>query len=118
MVEPIVYKAIASLASGQVYPDVAPAGVLAPWITYQAVGGQDFTGLDNKLPDKENARVQLSVWAKSRKEAGLLMRQIKKALVNPEVKAVPIGSPVSSFEQDTLLYGSSLDFSITYRTTD
>ncbi|AQQ19837.1 DUF3168 domain-containing protein [Burkholderia cenocepacia] len=116
MVESIVYKALASLASGQVYPDVAPAKTPAPWITYQVVGGQDFTGLDNELPDIENARVQISVWAKTRKEAAQLMRQVKQALVNPQTKAVPIGGPISNFESDTLLYGSSLDFSITYNT--
>lgn len=114
MVESIVYKALSSLASGQVYPDVAPAKTPAPWITYQSVGGQDFTGLDNELPDIENARVQISVWAKTRKEAAQIMRQIKRALVNPQIKAVPIGGPISNFESDTLLYGSSLDFSITY----
>jgi len=116
MVESTVYKALAPLASGQVFPDVAPAKTPAPWITYQAVGGQDFTGLDNELADVENARVQISVWAKTRKEAAQLMRQVKQSLVNPRIKAVPIGGPVSSFESDTLLYGASLDFSITYNT--
>jgi hypothetical protein len=42
------------------------------------------------------------------------MEQAFQALANPVVKAVPIGGPVSTFESDTLLYGSSLDFSITY----
>lgn len=116
MVESIVYQALSRLASGQVYPDVAPAKTPAPWITYQAVGGQDFTGLDNELPDIENARVQISVRAKTRKEAAQLMRQVKRALVNPQIKAVPIGGPISTYESNTLLYGSSLDFSITYKT--
>lgn len=116
MVESIVYKALASLASGQVYPDVAPAKTPAPWLTYQVVGGQDFTGLDNELPSIENARVQISVWAKTRKEASQIMRQVKQALVNPKIKGVPIGGPISNFESDTLLYGSSLDFSVTYDT--
>jgi hypothetical protein len=113
-VEAIVYGALASLAPVQVFPDVAPGSTPAPWITYQAVGGQSFATVDAATPVTRNARVQVSVWAKSRLQAAEIMEQAFQALANPVVKAVPIGGPVSTFESDTLLYGSSLDFSITY----
>jgi hypothetical protein len=116
-VEAIVYAALSALASGQVFPDIAPAKTPAPWITYQAVGGQAFPMLDASTPITRNARVQVNVWAKTRAQAAELMEQAFQALANPVVKAVPIGAPVSTFEPDTLLYGASLDFSITFRNT-
>jgi hypothetical protein len=58
--------------------------------------------------------MQITVWSKTRAQSLSIMEQAFQALVNPAVKAVPIGAPVSTFEADTLLYGSRLDFSITY----
>jgi hypothetical protein len=112
--EAIVYGALSALAGGNVYPDLAPAATPAPWITYQAVGGQTFVTLDADTPSTRNSRMQVTVWAKTRSQAASIMEQAFDALVNPAVKAVPIGAPVSTFEADTLLYGSRLDFSITY----
>ncbi|CAJ0873035.1 hypothetical protein R6138_01893 [Ralstonia thomasii] len=111
--EEIVYGALASLASGNVFPDLAPPGTPAPWITYQAAGGIDHSTLDDTASTL-NARMQIDVWSHSRAEASDLMAQIRTALKSPPIRAVPIGAPVSSFESDTLLYGSRLDFSITY----
>lgn len=116
-VESIVYGALSPLAGGNVFPDVAPSGFSEggnPWITYQALGGQAFATIDAATPVLRNARVQVSVWAYTRKQAAELMEQCFQALANPTVRAVPIGAPVSTFEADTLLYGSSLDFSINY----
>jgi hypothetical protein len=113
-VEAIVYAALSALASGQVFPDVAQAKTPAPWITYQAVGGEAYPTVDGATPGLRNARVQVTVWAKTRAQAADLMEQAFQALANPAVKAVPIGAPVSTFEADTLLYGSSLDFSLNY----
>lgn len=113
--ESIIYGALQALAGGRVYPDLAPAPATAPWLTYTAVGGQAFPTVDGEAPALRNARVQVSVFAKSRAEAVAIMEQAFTALVNPAVKAVPIGAPISTFEDDTLLYSSSLDFSITFR---
>lgn len=110
--EAIVAGALQGLANGNVFPDVAPTGTAPPWITFQAVGGQDFTNLDNSLSDPRNSRMQLNVWATSRLGAAALMEQVYQALNNPAVRGVPIGAPVSIFEEDTRLYGSRLDFSI------
>jgi hypothetical protein len=112
--ESIIYGALSTLVSGNVFPDVAPAATPAPWITYQAVGGQDFNTVDSETPTTFNARMQITIWSKTRAEAVSIMKQAFQALANPVVKAVPIGGPVSTFEADTLLYGSRLDFSITY----
>lgn len=113
-VEKLVADALAALANGNVFPDVAPAGTSKPWITYQSVGGQDFTDLSGETSGTRNGRVQISVWAATRLGAANLMEQVYQALVPLPTCAVPIGGPVSTFEEATQLYGSSLDFSITY----
>lgn len=112
--EAIVVAALAALAGGQVFPDVAPANTNAPWITFQAAGGQSFSTVDGATPGVRNSRMQVAVWSRSRLEAATIMEQAFQALVNTTVKATPIGAPVSTFEKDTLLYGSTLDFSINY----
>ncbi len=111
--ESIVYGALSTLVGGNVFPDLAPPGTPAPWITYQAVGGNDYTSLDG-VSQTLNARMQLNVWAHTRAEASAVMAQVRALLTNPPTRAVPIGAAASSYESDTLLYGSRLDFSVTY----
>jgi len=113
--EAIAYAALKGLASGSVFPDVAPAKTAPPWITYQAVGGQDFTDLSGSPPETLNQRMQVTAWSKTRAQASALIQQARIALVSPGVLAVPIGAPDSVFEDATMLYGSRLDFSINYK---
>lgn len=115
--EAIVYAALSALVNGNVFPDLAPAQTPPPWICYTAVGGQSYPSLDGTTPGLRNARMQVVVYSRSRSEAASVMEQVFQALANQTVNAVPIGAPVSTFEADTLLYGSSLDFSITFRIT-
>lgn len=93
------------------FPDEAPEGVVRPYIVYQAVGGRDSNALDGPA-DLQNARMQLSVWADTRAAAVALMRSAISALTADPIKAIPIGAPVSTREEDTKLYGSRQDFSI------
>ncbi|MDR5801201.1 DUF3168 domain-containing protein [Caballeronia sp. LZ001] len=109
--ESIVYTATRGLVADRVYPDVAPASVAKPYITYQAVGGVDETTFDG-LNEQQNQRMQVNVWATTRAAAGALMQQVLQALTAAPVRGTPIGSPVSEYEDDTKLYGSRLDISI------
>lgn len=113
--EDIVYAALADLASGNVWPDVAPEDTGRPFITFSAAGGTSYSYLSGDTPSLFNTRMQVSVWADSRPDAVALMRTVFARLVNPSVQAVAIGAPVSTREQETKLFGSSLDFSITYK---
>ncbi|VVE49460.1 tail completion protein gp17 [Pandoraea terrigena] len=114
--EAIVFAALKSLVPNsdgtfRVYPDVAPAGVARPYITYQAVGGPSPNYLNNTV-DLQNARMQVNVWADSRSVANSIMQAAIAALAGPAIKATTIGAPVSTYEADTKLYGSREDFSI------
>lgn len=114
--EAIVFAGVKALVPNgdgtfRVYPDVAPAGALRPYITYQAVGGQSPNYLNNTV-DLQNARMQVNVWADTRSAATALMQSVITALSGSTIKATTIGAPVSTYEPDTKLYGSREDFSI------
>jgi hypothetical protein len=112
--ESITYGALKALVNGRVYPDVAPAGVSRPFVVYQSVGGVDETTFDG-ADTLQNSRMQVSVWATSRSEAATIIQQVRAALTAEPVLGVPIGAPVSVYEDDTKLYGSQQDFSIWWR---
>jgi hypothetical protein len=99
--------------TARVFPDVAPEGTPTPWITYQSAGGQDANDLDGPA-DRMNTRMQIGVWASTRREATLTMNLVIAAICGDPLDGVPIGAPVSIYEQPTKLYGSRLDFSIWY----
>ncbi|WP_341866812.1 DUF3168 domain-containing protein [Caballeronia pedi] len=103
-----------SLASGRVYPSVAPAGTARPYIVYQGAGGVDETTFDG-ADALQNRRVQVVVWATTAGEAESINQQVRAALTAEPVRGVPIGAPVDVYEDDTKLYGSQQDFSIWYK---
>lgn len=100
-------------SSYRVFPDIAPAGTATPYITYQATGGQAPNTLDGAA-NLMNVRMQVNVWASTRRAATQIMTSVIAALCADGIDAVPIGAPVSDYEFDTQLYGSRLDFSIWY----
>lgn len=109
--ESIVYGALRALVEDRVYPDEAPFGAVRPYIVYQAVGGQDTNTTDGPA-DLQNCRMQVAVWADSRAVATSTMRAAFAALTVDAIRGVPIGAPVSTYESDTKLYGSRLDYSL------
>jgi hypothetical protein len=110
--EQIIYQALAPLADGRVFADVADEGTSLPWIVYQTVGGDIPVTLDNRPTKVCQRRVQVVVWCATRADTATLMRRVFYALVNPSVGAVPLGAPVNIFEHETLLYGSRLELSL------
>ncbi|SDR47105.1 DUF3168 domain-containing protein [Paraburkholderia tuberum] len=109
--EQILYNALTALGQGGVYPDVAPANAARPWFTYQAVGGQSVNQLDDVVA-LQNARVQVNAWATTRLEAVAMINAAIGALCPEPILATSLGAPVSTYEPDTKLYGSRIDFSI------
>lgn len=95
------------------YPDVAPAGVVKPFIAWQALGGESLRFLDNTAPDKRNTYMQVSVYSATRLEALALIRAAEAALcASPAFIAKPQSEPMATYEQDTALYGAIQRFSI------
>lgn len=114
-VESDIFTALTALVSGRVYPDVAPAGVTAPFITYQQVGGQAVSFLETASPGMRNGRFQINCWATTRAAAAALARSAEDALVtSTTLRALPIGAMTAVHEPDTGRFGSRHDLSIWY----
>lgn len=109
--EAIVHGALKEVGMGPDYPDVAPAGTPVPYFTYQAVGGQSVNMLDDQVA-LQNSRIQVNAWALSRSQALAMINAAVTALCVEPILATSIGAPVSTYEADTKLFGSRVDFSI------
>jgi Protein of unknown function (DUF3168) len=110
-IDEIVCGALQPAVLERVYADVAPPNTPRPYATYQAVGGEDAGTFDGPATTA-NSRVQVNVWSNTRNEATALIQRVISVLCAPSIAAVPIGAPVSIYEDDTKLRGSRLDFSI------
>lgn len=103
--------------SANVFPDFAPGGTVAPWITYQHIGGQPMQYVDGAAADKRHTMLQINVWAASRLQALSLARQVEAAICNlaaTSFVAQPASEPISTSEPDVKppLYGCMQDFDI------
>lgn len=113
MLEASLVAALSPLVSGKVFPDVAPFGTAAPWITYQQFGGRAVNYVDDTLPGAINATVQISVWAPTRIAASTLARQVEDALRQSlAFQARPDSDQLARMDADLKLYGTNQDFSI------
>ena len=108
-----LFAALSPLVGGEVYPDVAPDGVVKPYITYQQVGGDAVNYTEGSIPDRRNARVQINVWAETRLAASSLSELVEDTL-RPmiDLQTEVIGARVSVYEPETKLRGARQDFSI------
>ena len=107
--------ALLKTACPNTFPDMAPAGTVAPWVTYQAIGGQPMRWMDNTPADKRHTLLQINVWTGSRAATLALVRQIEELLCAASVfTAAPASEPISTAEADLMppLYGSMQDFDI------
>lgn len=112
-VESDLYTALKTLVSNRVYPDVAPAGVVLPYITYQQVGGDVINMLGPYAPGKRNGRFQINVWATTRAAANALMKQVEDAVItSTTLNARSQMAAISTYEEETKLYGQFQIFSI------
>lgn len=100
-------------ACPRTFPDVAPLGAATPYVTWQALGGESLRFVDNTAADKRNVLLQVSCYAETRLIATTLIRQIEEDLCASALFiASPEGESLSTYEADTLLYGSIQRFSI------
>lgn len=91
----------------RVYPDVAPAGAATPYVTWQGIGGESVSFLDNTAADKRNTLMQINVWSETRLQALQTIRDIEGAMrATSAFVCKPLGEPISQYEGDTQLYGA------------
>lgn len=102
------------LVGGRLYADITPDGAAFPLIVYQQVGGRAMEYADQTIPDKEHARVQVMVWAKSRLEASQIARTARAAIIGNNWPAQTYAAPVSLYQEELKLYGSRTDYGLWY----
>lgn len=97
----------------RVFPDVAPSETPHPFVTWQGVGGEAVSFVDNTAPDKRFTLMQINVWTDTRLEALALIRSIEAALrVAATIVATPQGESISTTDPVTKAYGCIQRFEI------
>lgn len=84
-----------------------------PLNVYQQVGGSVINPLEGGDPNKDNARVQIVTWAKTRLDASSVARQVRLAMTGT-LNAILLAAPVSVYDETTKLYGARADYSVWY----
>ena len=112
-IEASIKTALASVAGGRTYPDTVPDNPTFPLNVYQQVGGSVINPLEGTDPNKDNARIQVVTWAKTRLEASTVARQVRVAMVTT-LNATLMGAPVSMYDSTLKLYGARADYSVWY----
>lgn len=112
--ESTLFTLLSPIASGRAYPDVTPDSPVFPLLTYQQVGGRAFEYLSQTIPDKEHARIQINVWARTRLEASSMARAARAAIIGHTWAAQTYGAPVWDFNSVMKIYGCRQDFGIWY----
>lgn len=97
----------------RVFPDTAPVDTARPYVTYQQIGGDPLTYVDDAVPTLKNGVFQFNVWADTRLEASALLLEIESALiVHAGFGARPTSAPMWDYDPDMERFCSRQDFSI------
>lgn len=105
-----IVTALAAVAGGRTYPNVAPDVPTTPYIVYSRVSGVPETMLDGTAP-LENSRFQLDCYEKSYAALQTLVAAVKAALAAASFKNVLLLEQ-DLYEQQTKMHRAVLDYSI------
>ena len=106
-----IFAALGPIVGNRVYPSVAPAGAGLPRIVYTRVGGEPVNYAEGTLTDREGARLQITVWAKTALDAEATLKAVDAA-VQAAFGSHRLGGPISSDEPENGLYGLHQDYEI------
>lgn len=110
MIEQSLYSVLSSVASGRVYPLIAPDNVEKPYIIFQVVSAMP----ENTLADGvgiTNFRMQIDCYDKTYAGVKTLAESVKTAMSNASFTNLQLMGQ-DFFESDVKLYRVSMDFSI------
>jgi hypothetical protein len=113
-IESTLFTLLGPLAANRVYPDLTPENPTFPLIVYQQVGGTAGWYVENAMPDKKNARIQINVWAKTRVEANTLARLIELTICQSTLIAEPYGALTALYDDTLKIFGTRQDYGIFY----
>ncbi len=110
--EDTLFSALTALCAN-VYPDVAPDGVVTPYIVIHHLAAAPLQYADNTLPTARRANVQLNVWHENASQSITLLASIEAALVAHTVlKARVLNTPVSEYDPTTKRHARKQDFEV------
>lgn len=111
IIEDRIIAALEGLVDGRVCADMAEEGTERPYIVFQNVGGQPLSFIDGSAPDKEFARVQVSVWCATRSEASALGKLVEDTLrATTALRTDVLTGRAAVFDEETQLRGTRQDF--------
>lgn len=107
-IETTIYTALSSLASGKVYPLVAPEKVTAPYIVYSRISSTPENTLDGGATI-DLVRIQVDTYANTYSAVKLLAESVRSALEGSAAKAT-LQTDQDLFEPDLKVYRISQDY--------
>ncbi|ATA54581.1 hypothetical protein CKY39_16220 [Variovorax boronicumulans] len=113
-VESDLLAVLEPLVGGRVYAVEAAAGVAAPYIVCQQIGGVAVAFLERSaMPSKKNGRFQINAWATTKEQVSALALAVEGAIVlSTRFQAEALGAPVDTDGSLVDLFGMQQDFSI------
>jgi hypothetical protein len=116
MIEEQIFAALSPMFEGRVYPDIAPADAVMPFILYRQAGGRS-TGALCGGSGAYNAVFQFMVWSDTRQDASSLMRQAAGVLCGAPLMGVEHDSLIARYDDVTRTRAAMQDISFWYRPT-
>lgn len=108
MIEADIFPLIKHLASGQVYPYIAPPGTIAPWVIFSLPAST----ADDVLMGQSGASatsLQIDIYAPTIDDARNLLEQVKTLIKD----LMPVALMSSNgYESDTALYRSTIEVQV------
>jgi hypothetical protein len=103
------YDAVSSVASGRVYPLVAPQDPVYPMVTYQPVAQEKVWGVGGSH-DLERVRVQVDCYADTYSAATSLQDDVYEALEASVTSLADVRLVLVDFEETTRKYRVVFDY--------
>lgn len=117
-IEDVISQTLDPLVQQRVYRDNARFSTPRPYIVFQQVGGAPVDYVEGTVPDLDNGRFQINVWADDRDTAAAIGRAARAAMVSSTaMRATTAGGMVATWLDGTGLYGTRQDFSIWFPQT-
>jgi hypothetical protein len=107
-IETTIYTALSSLASGKVYPLVAPEKVAAPFIVYSRIASTPENTLEGGATI-DQVRIQVDTYANTYSAVKSLAESVRSAMEGSGAKAT-LQTDQDLFEPDLKLYRISQDY--------
>lgn len=92
----------------------SPTGRILDFVVWHKSGGQDTEFVDQTMPTKRHARIQLTVFSPSSIAAERALTAARDALLNSGYTVGVYGSPVGTYDTARKLQGEFQQFSIWY----